>query len=78
MHISSALGNALQGIQKGLADMDKNAAKIASADAFNSQNPADAAQPLVDMQSNRLQVEASAKAMKTVDATIGSLIDVIA
>jgi len=78
MQINSALGNTLHGIQKGLAAMDKNAAKIAGADAFNSQNPADVAQPLVDMQNNRLQIEVSAKVMKTVDATIGSLIDVVA
>jgi hypothetical protein len=78
MQISSALGNALHGIQKGLTGMDRNAATIASAEAFNSQNPANVAQPLVDMQNNRLQVEASAKIMKTVDATIGSLIDVVA
>ena len=78
MKISSALGNALHGMQKGLTGMDKNAAKIASAEAFNSQNPADVAQPLVDMQNNRLQIEASAKVVKTVDATIGSLIDIIA
>ena len=58
--------------------MDRNAAKIASAEAFNSQDPAVVAQPLVDMQNNRLQVEVSAKIMKTVDATIGSLIDVVA
>jgi len=78
MQISSALGNALHGIQKGLTGMDKNAAKIASAGSFNSQNPADVAQPLVDMQNNRLQVELSAKVMETVDATIGGLIDIIA
>ena len=78
MLIGSALGNALHGIQKGLTGMDRNAAKIASAEAFNSQDPAVVAQPLVDMQNNRLQVEVSAKIMKTVDATIGSLIDVSA
>ena len=58
--------------------MDKNAAKIASADAFNSQRAVDFAQPLVDMQINRLQVEVSAKVMKTVDDTIGSLLDIVA
>ena len=78
MQISSALGNALSGIQKGLAGVDKNATKIASADALNSQNPTDVAQSLVDMQSNRQQVEVSAKLMKTVDATIGSLLDIVA
>ena len=78
MQITSALGNALYGIQKGLTGMDNNAAKIARAGAFNSQNPTDVAQPLVDMQSNRLQVEVSAKVMKTMDETIGSLIDIVA
>ena len=78
MQITSALGNALSGIQKGLTGIDKNAAQIASADAFNSQNPADFAQPLVELQSNRLQVELSAKVMKSVDETIGTLLDVVA
>jgi len=78
MQISSALSSALYGIQKGLTGMDKNAAKIASADAFNAQNPTAVAQPLVDMQSDRLQVEVSAKVMKTVDETIGTLLDIVA
>ena len=78
MQISAALGNALNGIQKGLTGVDKNAARIASADAFNSPNPADVAQSLVDMQSNRLQIEASAKVVKTLDETLGTLLDVVA
>ena len=78
MQITSALSSALYGIRKGLAGMDKNAAKIASAETFKSQNATDIARPLVDMQSNRLQVEASAKVMKTVDETIGTLLDTVA
>jgi len=78
MPITSALGSALYGIQKGLTGIDKNAAQIASADAFNSQNPADFAQPLVELQSNALQVEMSAKVMKSLDETIGTLLDVVA
>ena len=78
MQITSALSNALHGIQKGLTGMDKNAVKIASADSFKSQNPTDIARPLVDMQTDRLQVEVSAKVMKTVDETIGNLLDVVA
>lgn len=78
MQIPSALGSALYGIQKGLAAMDKNAAQIADARAYNSQNPVDLAKPLVDMQSNRLQIEASAKVAKSVDNTIGSLLDAVA
>jgi hypothetical protein len=72
------MGYALQGIQKGLAGIDKNAAQIASADNFKSDNPAGSAQSLVELQNNRMQVEASAKVMKSVDETIGSLLDVVA
>lgn len=78
MKIDSALSSALYGIQKGLTGIDKNSADIASADAFNSKNPADLAQSLVDLQGNRLQVELSARVLKTVDETIGTIIDVVA
>jgi hypothetical protein len=77
MSMTSALSNALYGIQKGLAATDASAAKIANAEAFNSQSPVDFAQPLVDLQSDRLQVEVSAKVMTAVDETIGSLLDVV-
>ena len=77
MQISSSLSSALYGIQKGLTGMDKNAAKIASADAFNSQSTTAVARPLIEMQSDRLQVEVSAKVMKTVDDTIGTLLDIV-
>jgi len=72
------MSNALQGIQKGLAGVDKNAAQIASADNFKSDNPASSAQALVELQNNRMQVEVSAKAMKSVNEAIGSLLDVVA
>ena len=78
MQINSALGNALYGIQKGLTGMDKNAAKIASEDAFQSASSSDIAGPLVDIQNNRLQVEVNAKVVKTVNETLGKLIDEIA
>jgi len=72
------MSNALQGIQKGLAGVDKNAAQIAGADNFKSDNPASSAQALVELQNNRMQVEVSAKAMKSVNEAIGSLLDVVA
>jgi hypothetical protein len=77
MHMTSALGDASPGIQTGLTNMGKGAAKIASADAFKSQ-AAHITQLLVDLHNNRLQVEALAKVMTSVDATLGSLLDVIA
>ena len=78
MQITSALNNALYGIKKGLSEMDKTAAQIASRSAFHSQNPVDFAQPLVELQGSRIQVELSAMAMKSVDETIGSLLDAAA
>jgi hypothetical protein len=78
MQITSALGNALYGIKKGLTEIDKNAAKVAGAETFNSPNAVDVARPLVELQVNKLQIEASAKVMKSVDETLGSLIDVTA
>lgn len=78
MQITSALGNALYGIRKGLSDMNENAAEVAGAGTFNSPNAVDLAQPLVEFQVNRLQVEASAKVMKSVDESLGTLIDITA
>ncbi len=78
MKIDSAMQSALSGMQKGLSDMKGNAAKVAGAGSFTSDNPADLAQPLVELQSNRLQIEASAKALKAAADTVGSLIDILA
>lgn len=70
-----ALQNALRGIQRGLEGVNKNASQIASAKQMDAENPADEAKPLVEMLENRNQVEASAKVVKTVSDTIGTLID---
>lgn len=72
----SALNNGMAGIQRGMAMADKSAAKIASAENSASGNPADVAEPLVDLMIARLQVEASAKVVETVSETIGSIIDI--
>lgn len=78
MPITSALNNALHGIQKGLADMDRTAGRIAGGEAFKGQDAADLAQSMVALQENRRQVELSAKVMKSVDDTLGTLLDVTA
>lgn len=70
------LQTGLQGIQRGMQNLQKNAAKIASADQMSNPDAADLAGPLVDMIQNRLQVEASVKVVQTVSDTIGSLLDV--
>ena len=76
MAITVGMNMGILGIQNGLRDLNRNAAKIASADAFNADNPADLAPPLVDLQVARLQIEASTKVVKAIDEALGSLINV--
>lgn len=73
MDISSAFGSGLLGIQRGVQGLDRNAAEIARASKSTEElSPVDA---LVNSKVNRLQVEASASVIRTVDETIGSLFD---
>ena len=76
MSITTGLNMGILGIQNGLNGLNRNAAKIASAETFNADNPADLATPLVELQANRVQIEASAKVVKAIDESLGSLIDV--
>ncbi|WP_127477567.1 hypothetical protein [Sulfurivermis fontis] len=73
MKITSAFNSALQGIRRGMEGLDRNAAQIAS--TAQLQGEASPTEPLVESKVNRLQVEASAKAMRTIDEAIGSLFD---
>ena len=73
MKVVSALDSTLQGICRGMAGLDRNAAQIASAEQLRGETSPSA--PLVESKVNRLQVEASAKAMRIIDEAIGSLFD---
>lgn len=73
MKISSLFGNAVLGIRRGMEGLDRNAAELASAKQM--QGEASPVQPLIDSKLNRLQVEASAQAVRTIDRAIGSLFD---
>ena len=73
MNISNLFGNALLGIQRGMQGLDRNAAQIASTKELSGE--ASPLEPLIDSKVNRLQVEASAKVMKTIDEAVGSLFD---
>jgi len=77
MGVLSVQNEAVQGIQRGLDGLRKNAAEIASADQLNKagQNT-DLVGSLVDMQQNKIQVQASAKVVSAVDAVIGSIVDI--
>lgn len=73
MKITSAFNSALQGIRRGMEGQDRNAAQIACAEQMRGDDSI--TQPLVESRVNLLQVEASAKAMRTIDEAIGSLFD---
>lgn len=77
MAINSISGNAVQGVQRGMRQMRKSAADIASANQLNGQIPTkDAVRALVELHQSSLQTSASVKALKTADTVIGSLLDV--
>lgn len=70
-----ALGAGVAGIQKGLADMQKSASEIASADALSGASLESLTQSLVNLNAAQLQVEASAEVVETIEETLGSLFD---
>ena len=69
----SAMNSAMAGIQTGLEGMRKNAMEIARSGPSLSTEQLTTS--IVDLKSNQLQVQASAKVLETVDKTIGSLFD---
>lgn len=71
----TALNAGITGIQRGMAAAEKSASSIASAQNSTSGNPADVAEPLVELMMARLQIEASAKVVETVSETMGTIID---
>ncbi len=73
MNITSAFTSALQGIRRGMDGLDRNSAQIASAEQMRGE--ASPVQPLVESKVNRLQVEASASALRAIDEAVGSLFD---
>lgn len=79
MAVLSVQSSAVLGIQRGLDDMRKNAADIASADQLNNAGQeTDIVNSLVDLKQNQVQIQASAKVVSAVDEVIGTLIDTLA
>ncbi len=81
----SAMHLGLQGIQKGMDGLRRNAHEIASANTLNNPQSANAApsvndvtDALIGLQQNRLQAEASTKVVKTSLDMIGNLLDEMA
>lgn len=77
MGVLSVQNEAVQGIQRGLEGMRRNASQIASADQLNrAGQETDLAGSLVEMQQNKVQVQASAEVVSAMDEVLGTLIDI--
>ena len=73
---SSAIQNALSGINRGIAGVNQDAAIVAS-NGLNAGGIGDAVtNALLDAQQQLLSIEASAKALSITDQALGTLIDV--
>ena len=76
MAVLSVQSSAVLGIQRGLDDMRKNAADIASTDQLsNAGQETDVVSSLIGMKQNQVQVQASAKVVSAVDEVLGTIID---
>ncbi len=72
----SIQSEAVQGIQRGLDGMRKNASEIASADQLNKAGKdTNLVGSLVDLEQNKMQAQASAKVVSAADEVLGSIID---
>ena len=74
----SALQSAVTGIQRGVDGLNRDANTIARASVTESVSSPEVLNALVNLQEDKLQVQASAKVVAAADETIGSLLDVIA
>jgi len=67
--------NAMMGVQRGMQSLRRDAAQIASAAQMRSGDANGLAAPLTHLAQDRLQVAAAAKAVRSVDEALGSLLD---
>jgi hypothetical protein len=74
---SSAVQNSLLGINRGMANLSRDAETVAQGGIASGGSGGDAViGALVDAQQQALNVEASARALSITDQTLGTLIDV--
>ncbi len=79
MGVLSVQNEALQGIQRGLDGLRRNASEIASADQLNrAGQDTDLEGSLLELQQNKTQVQASAKVVSAADEVLGTIINTFA
>ena len=77
MAINPVTETALQGIQRGMRSMRRNAADIASAPEPASKIPSkDSVRSMVELRQDSHNIAASVKAFQTAHEMVGSLLDV--
>jgi len=67
---------ALSGIQKGLADLQKNASQIAGATVSEGTDDKPLIAAVVDLKANEMQVAASMKILNVSDELLGTILDI--
>jgi len=70
---STAAQNALSGINRGMANLSRDAQVVAQGSVASGNSVTDA---LVDAQTQKLNVEASVKALQIADQTLGAVLDI--
>lgn len=77
MAINSITGTALQGIQRGLQGVRRNASEIASVQNMKPGTASkDLTRSLVELHQNELYTTINVKTLKTADQVIGTLLDI--
>jgi len=77
MAIIGFSGQALNGIQRGMEDLQRSAAEVGRVERSNvAPSTGELAQPLVAQMEAARQVEASAMVLQADDGVLGSLLDV--
>ena len=68
----------LLGMQRAMNDALRNSGKIAAATRHETLRPVELATPLTRLLQDRQQIQAAAEVVKSVDETLGTLLDVMA
>ena len=78
MNIGFPLDSALQGMQKGMRDVEESAATIASAEQAHAAGSEGLTRALVDLHVAKNNFEASAQVVRATDEMLGTIIDTLA
>jgi hypothetical protein len=73
--MDSIVNIGLLGMQRGLEDAEINSARVVN--AFLPESTEDAVEPLVALQLDKRQVEASARVVKIGDEMLGTVLDIL-